>query len=621
MKINIAKLGTHQTVSYAIEEFIRIAKLMDPTVRFYLWSYRDSVPESFDGIVIGFDGSVERSELDDKIKIGVANGKGIITGSGERAVLIALYRFFYELGCRWLRPGDDGEFIPKKPITEELLNVSLTDAPSYRHRAICYEGCNTFDNILNTVKWLPRVGMNGYFVQSIESGEDDLAKRRAIEDEVHKRDLLYHLAGHGFTCAPFGFDLEFNDKDSPRLTPEIKKYFALVPKRGGREMVVRMADTQLCYSNPEVCNIMNTFVVDYIKKHRDIDYLHYWLGDGEHNYCECEECKKLPPADFFIDILNDLDERLNKENIDTKIVFLIYSHLIWPPKVKRINNPSRFTMMFAPITRKYTNAFCDMHLETPEELGEYPGNDLQLPKSLSANAEALRGWQKTFDGDSFAFEYHLMWDHMLDPGYMRCAEVLHRDMANLDYIGLNGMVSCQIHKVGFPTGLPQYAMAKALWDKRSEFDDVCDEYFTTAFGEEAKVVREYLEGITELFDPAFMRNDHPEAIPTAAERAEKIKAHVASFAASHLDKNADISADWHYLYLHKGVCERYADLILAWAAEDDEWKKAAEAALTEYNNSIEDECCDVLDVPNFNGVFSRWIVRAFRKHTKPYGAY
>jgi len=620
MKITVAKLGRHQTVTYAADELMRVLKLMDANTDFEFRTYLEGENIPDDVLLIGYDGSLERSRLDDKIKIDVHGASGIITGSNERSVLIAVYRFLRELGCRWLRPGADGEFIPKRSI-DDTVCVHIEEAPSYRHRAICYEGTNTFDNVKNTIEWLPRVGMNGYFIQCLEKDGDVLAARRAWETEIHKRDLLYHLAGHGFHCAPFGFNLEFNDKESPLLTPEIKKYFALVKSRGGRELVVRMSDTQFCYSNPEVWDIMNSFIVDYIKKHPDIDYLHYWLSDGENNYCECENCAKLPPADFFIDMLNDLDGRLKKEKLDTRIVFLIYSHLLWPPKVKRLNDPSRFTMMYAPITRKYTNAFIDMDNEPYEPLCEYPGNGITLPKSLSANAESLRGWQKVFDGDSFAFEYHLMWDHMLDPGYMRCAYILHRDMANLDFLGLNGMVSCQIQKVAFPTGLPQYAMAEALWNKRSDFNEVCEDYFTTAFGEDATAVREYLEKLTELFDPAFMRNDHPEAIPTAADRAEKIKALVYEFAASHLDKLADVSADWRYLYLHKGVCLRYADLILAWASEDEDAKKATEEELKRYNNEIENECRTVLDVPNFNGVFSRWIVRAFRKHTRPYGAY
>jgi len=292
--------------------------------------------------------------------------------------------------------------------------------------------------------------------------------------------------------------------------------------------------------------------------------------------------------------------------------------MLWAPTVKRLKNPERFTMMYAPITRKYTHAFADRHLEVKGELGMYDRNKNILPKSLSGNLEALLGWQETFHGDSFIFDYHLMWDHMLDPGYMRCAEVLHRDMATLDGLRLNGMVSCQVQRAAFPTGLPEYAMAAALWDKRSDFESVCRDYFTTAFGDDGTKVREYLTHVTELFDPAFMRNDHAEAIATAAERAGKIKALVKEFKTSIVPEK---SANYRYLYLHAGLAERYADLIAAWANEDEEEKIKTADELERYCNSIEPECRDVFDAPNFNGVFRRWIPRAFGKHTKPYDAY
>ena len=48
--------------------------------------------------------------------IDVKNGAGVITGANNRAVLIAVYRFLRELGCRWLRPGAENEVIPKKKL-------------------------------------------------------------------------------------------------------------------------------------------------------------------------------------------------------------------------------------------------------------------------------------------------------------------------------------------------------------------------------------------------------------------------------------------------------------------------------------------------------------------------
>ena len=122
-----------------------------------------------------------------------------------------------------------------------------------------------------------------------------------------------------------------------------------------------------------------------------------------------------------------------------------------------------------------------------------------MPKTVAENAACLSRWQKEqLSGDSFDFDYHLMWDHYLDPGYYECARILHKDMANLYKIGLGGMVSCQVQRAAFPTGLPMYAMAKALWDRESTFEDICEEYFKAAFGEDGKAVEEYLSTLSVL---------------------------------------------------------------------------------------------------------------------------
>ena len=56
--------------------------------------------------------------FDDEIEICVNGGKGVICGSNPRAVLIGVYKLFVELGCVFLRPGKDGEYLVKLPITK-----------------------------------------------------------------------------------------------------------------------------------------------------------------------------------------------------------------------------------------------------------------------------------------------------------------------------------------------------------------------------------------------------------------------------------------------------------------------------------------------------------------------
>nr|MBQ4317941.1 hypothetical protein [Clostridia bacterium] len=218
MTMIIAKFSDNKTISYALDELFRCLKAMDSTLFVDTRTYEKIDSSRSDIIWVGLDGSVEASE-DDAIRIDVKNGGGIITGSNERSVLIAVYRFMYELGCRWIRPGDDGEFIPARKLTADDLNVAVSEKPSYRHRAVCIEGAVSYEHVYNVINWIPKVGMNGYFVQfhipacffrrwynhdnspyvpAAPVSDDDIAHIwDRLEEEIVNRGLMYHAAGHG----------------------------------------------------------------------------------------------------------------------------------------------------------------------------------------------------------------------------------------------------------------------------------------------------------------------------------------------------------------------------------------------------------------------------------------
>ena len=138
--ITLAKIGTNETVSFAVYELVRCLKRIDSRLLIDQRTYDEYDASVANVLWVGRDDRVAYSRFDDEILIDVKDGAGIITGANERAVLIAAYRFLRALGCAWVRPGADGEIIPKKPLTAESLTVRIQEAPSYRHRGIVIEG-------------------------------------------------------------------------------------------------------------------------------------------------------------------------------------------------------------------------------------------------------------------------------------------------------------------------------------------------------------------------------------------------------------------------------------------------------------------------------------------------
>lgn len=628
MNITIARIGKDTTICYAFDELMRLLRKMDKHAFIDGRVYDEIDASKKDILWVGIDGSVAKSDLDE-IRIDVKNGAGIITGANKRSVLIAVYRFMYELGCRFLRPGRDCEDIPERCL-DGIMNVSVREKASHRHRSVCIEGGISYEHAYNMIEWLPKVGMNGYYVQfhipgaffkryynepnpylsKIHVEDDDIAHIwNRLEEEIIKRGLDYHATGHGWTCTPFGIPATIWGKYQGEVPAEAYKHFALV--NGKRELWNGDAlATDLCYSNKETRDIMTDAVVKYCKEHPAVNFLHFWLADGANSHCECEECQKMPPSDYYVMMLNELDEKLTAEGIDTKVVCLIYCDLLWWPENCKIKNPDRFVLMFAPIHRTYTKAFADFDPNMKFELQPYERNKLVMPSTVEENVLRLKHWQdEQLSGDSFDYDYHLMWDHYLDPGYYECARILHSDMCNLEKIGLHGMVSCQTQRAAFPTGLPVYSMAKALWNKNSKFEDVCEEYYTAAFGEDAKAVEEYMSTLSKLYCPAYVRGENPISDEQMLAQLREAKCVVEAFDMKYIKKNVNKDINWKHLEYHADFCRNYADTVTAYILKDEALIESAKKTFDEFLYRSEIELNDFLDVYNFRRLYWQYFER------------
>ena len=619
--IKIARIGHHPTVVYAVEELVSFLLRVDRHLDIAVLSREAYLPNEKNVLWVGRDPAfslpvVADPDLDDGISVDVKDFCGIISGTNHRAVLIAVYRYLHALGFDWVRPGEDGDVIPEKLLSEH--NVSISYLPTSRHRGVCIEGAASYLHVKNMLTWLPRVGMNAYYTQFFTpfcfydrwyahrynplytptplSRDEIDALNASVIYEAQKRSLLYHAAGHGWTCEPFGVPGTDWVKYEGEIPADYKKYMAEL--NGERTLFGGVPlNTNICYSNPEARGIMLDAIVDYCKKHPEVTHLHFWLADSRNSQCECAACAEKTPADWYVFMLNELDEMMTAAGIDTRVVFLIYMDLLWAPQTERIKNPDRFVLMFAPITRSYLKPYGDFDANEKMELLPFERNRVELPKSVGENVARLRQWQDIFDGDSFDFDYHLMWNHVYDPGYVFAAEILHADMCSLPQLGLNGMVSCQMQRVSFPTCLPMYAMAAGLWDASRSFEDVCDAYYHAAFGRYGEWVKTYLAGISDGFLPQeAVSPDAPERkaraahAKTLAQSAEKcIRAAYESMEGAQKDS-------FLYLLLHVGHVIRFADFVIACENDDADGAEKALQEMFDYLRSIEPHAESAADI-------------------------
>ena len=477
----------------------------------------------------------------DRFSVRITPDGGHITGNSGRAVLLGVYDLLRRLGCRFLAPGRENEVIPT--IRREALELDYEHQASFYHRGVCIEGANSRENVLDFIDWLPKAGFNSFFLQFKVpytfyarwyhheknplrqrwpySLSDAAADMEDAERELHRRGLLLHKVGHGWTGEVLGYETASWEETRP-LGEDKCPFAALV--NGRRELYLGIpTDTNLCLSNPDAAKRFEDLAVEYAKNNPHVDYLHIWLADEYNNVCECEQCRRTTISDQYVALLNRIDRRLTAERLNTRLVFLLYQELLWPPVKERLHNPDRFVLMFAPISRTFGESYRlgDGRLRP---LPAYVRNRIVLPVDLEENLAFLRGWQKQFCGDSFVYDYPLGRAHYGDLGYLHISRIIYEDVRKLDKLGLDGYLSCQELRAGLPNTLPNYVMGRVLLDRAAGFEEIADEYFTAAYGPGWKLAKECLRSLSELQMCDYLNGKGPRQDEQAAERLERIGA-------------------------------------------------------------------------------------------------
>ncbi len=482
----------------------------------------------------------ERPGLPDWFSVELDKEKGSIIGNSGRAVLLGVYDCLRRLGCRFLAPVKGCEVVPA--IARRELALSYEHRASFFHRGVCIEGADSRENVLDFIDWLPKVGYNSFFLQFKSpyifyarwyehrgnpsrgpepfGQADALAWMAEAEGELKRRGLLLHKVGHGWTGEALGCEAQSWDAVSAELAEDKRPLAAQVD--GVRELWRGVpANTNLCFHNGEAVDAFAALVADYARKEPGVDYLHVWLADDYNNVCECEGCRRTTPSDQYVELLDEIDRRLSEEGLDTKIVFLLYQELLWPPIRARLAHPERFVLMFAPISRTFERSYQAGEALPP--IPPYARNRIALPTSLDENLAFLQGWQGQFGGDSFVYDYPLGRAHYGDLGYVKLARVIGGDVKRLRQLGLNGYMSCQELRAGLPNFFPNYVLGRILMDESADVNQLLEEYFSAAYGEDWPVAADHLFRLSSLSSTDYVNGKGARRDGDMAGRMEAVR--------------------------------------------------------------------------------------------------
>lgn len=527
--LKIHKISSSPVVDFAAEELKKYLRMMMPDSGSIPISY---APEARDGFVLGLmqDLSLDTSDakdtdLDDIMYLDTTEDGGIIAGDNPRAVLLAVYEFLRQNGCRFLFPGIDGELIPMQPIKP----VKLRHMAFRRYRGYATEGgCNQTD-LVSFIDYLPKVGMNvfmiefpiplGYYKHDYEnpyntenvipeklSTAQVLQWKRQLEAEIEKRGLQFHDMGHGFTSEPFGIKTaaDVSKYTDDMIPEESKKYVAMLGGKRGLYINSPLC-TNFCMSNPEARTKVAEYVRTYVTEHENVDYLHVWLADGSNNYCECEECQKKLPADYYVMLLNEIDEKLTEIGSNARIAFISYVDTTWGPETEVIKNPGRFTLLFAPIFRNYSFSMPEGRGKT--KIRPYARNKNSFPGTFAESFDYLDTWKKSWQGPCLAFEYHF-WRHLIyDLTGLEMSRRVYDDVHIYKENGIDGVIEDASVRPFFPNGLVFYTYARSLYDGTLSYDEIVEDYYFSAYGEDWKKFHDYLHRINEALPYEFFSRD------------------------------------------------------------------------------------------------------------------
>ena len=589
----INKIRANEVIDHAAQELKKYLRMMMPHGGDVTITYTPDATEGFRlGLLEDFGLPCEAEDpfLDDVIHVDCGEQGGILAGSNPRSVLFAVYRFLRENGCRWLYPGVDGDHVPMKDI-EPVKYHKMAD---HRFRGFCNEGSESQTCMLECADYYAKLEMNVYMLEWFvpnnyynhyykhthnqanrppEPASDNqiLQWKRQCESEIAKRGLMFHDIGHGWMTKPFGLPANAGSRDVITLTEEQRSVLAMLNGKRDIYKGKKYVFTNVCLSQAKVRTAIAKEVADYAQTHENIDYLHVWLADGLRNHCECPDCQKKTPSDWYIQLMNELDALLESRGLATRIVFIAYVDTMFAPETERIQNPRRFSLLYAPITRSYTASVTE---DTPEvSVQPYVRNAWKNPVSAEDGLACLRAWQKVWPGPVFSYEYHFWRHQYLDPGGLTIARRLYEDVRSLKIQNIHGYIQDGSQRSGFPNAFPVYIYAETLMNRDCDFEAVKADYFSHIYGEDWQEAEQLLQSISQAFDFGYMEGEksaNPKISPyydpqrvSRLEAIEELAAQEADLAEKHMAMpTRPQTVSWRLLLRHSEYCRGWAQIMV-----------------------------------------------------------
>ena len=366
--VTLAKNGkTDCTIVYEFSGDV----LLDPAVRDLAATLEEITGAKFPvapktsgrGIYIGVTPPGEKPKFGSRERrIKSVGGDLYICGDYRYGVAGAIYNFLREFcGCRWYTATGDKR-IPEDP--------DLAFAPiDYRHvpsfKSIEHGGKDVFSAKNPDIRdWVRR--NNSFLMPNYSFGAPDdgwsyigpvTHTLAAYLPPIPRKPRSFNADGSFFAGPHPCFAGQNNFKEHP-------EYFTL--NRDG----VRVANEQLCFSNPEVRklllrNIDTVIRAEHYDPARDA-ILDFSQNDKLGGFCHCEKCRKLnekygTPGGVYFDFLVEMGKHFAKKYPRLTFRFFAYKEEMTGIPPKGIKFPDNLSVIIAPLQQDFSKPLSSHH--------------------------------------------------------------------------------------------------------------------------------------------------------------------------------------------------------------------------------------------------------------------
>ncbi len=412
-------------------------------------------------IVIGIEEISGVPAGQDALHVYSAGGRIFCMGNNPRGALYAVYAFLEKCaGIRWVWPGESGEIIPKRSVWEvEVPDFREVSRFEYRGFHVCGSFYNDemelfmSRNRLNIMRSKPVNGKNWV---------------KEWNDKRIARGMRIMFSNH---------NIAIYDRTVFAERPEL---FALV---GGK----RVRD-QLCWSNPEVDQLMIDRFVRYCNEYPDVEILSLFPADNT-NYCQCEKCVAKPRTDLWFEMFNRLSAGIRAKCPWVKVASLAYQSYLQVPST--------------PLDGTEFIEYCMYNRCYVHKLGSCPINGRML--------QSLGSWrQKGVPLVIYGYEFDIFTPVMFTP----FCSMLQDQMQQMSALGIRGFIT-EVSPPGYrnrngvlpPSGLNpgvnhrlgHYIYARLLWNPDESMDKLLDDVTAAAFDAAAPEMKQYYQVMDEAW--------------------------------------------------------------------------------------------------------------------------